>query len=302
MTTAVQAVGDRLLIHSLDEFERRITVEAVRAFDGESLWQREFARRPSPALWTESETEVESYSRIGMSMTVDAERLYLWTETASITCLDLEDGQTVWSDAELTGGDAIATPVLVGEILFLCGGRRLVACDARSGKGLWTTDLESNALQEPLVIGSSLVLAVSGGMRAVDVRDGRLKWHLEYSLLPNIDHVMAWPGHTEVFIAVAHDGAQVQRVSDGRDPYEATRLQGFDALWPYHPTGLFRGDQILARTLGQLLWWSPADSQTQIFFDLQSTGKLRTAPVTGRGKFYFATDSKGIVCLRGVTP
>jgi outer membrane protein assembly factor BamB len=302
VTTAVQAVGDRLLIHSIDEFGRRITVEAIRAFDGESLWQRDFTRRQSPAWWTESEIEDGSHSRIQMSITVDAERLYLWTETASITCLDLENGQTVWSDAELAGGDAIATPVLVGDILFLCGGQRLVACDSRSGKPLWSTDLESNAHQEPLAIGSSLVTTVSGGLRAVDVRDGRFLWHLDHNLLPGLDHVIAWPGHSEVFVAVAHDGAQVQRLSDGKDPYETSRQRGLDALWPYHPTGLFRGDQILVRTLGQLLWWTPAELQTQVFFELKSTGKLRTVPVAGRGKVYFASENKGIVCLRGVTP
>ncbi len=108
-------------------------------------------------------------------------------------CYDLETGEPVWRYADEgrfwdahVGAGPRATPAVVGDLVLTLGATgRLNALDARDGALVWSRDAAVDAgarqpgwghVSSPLVVGDTVVVALSGELLAYELEGGELRW------------------------------------------------------------------------------------------------------------------------------
>lgn len=99
----------------------------------------------------------------------------------AVVAIDAQAGRTVWT-REL---DAQSAPEVLGDVVLVSTGARVVALDLRSGERKWDVDLRAMPFQGAAREGDSIVIVASsganGGARVgrvvtVDARSGRERW------------------------------------------------------------------------------------------------------------------------------
>jgi len=116
------------------------------------------------------------------SPVVDGDRVYFVAEGA-VLCLRITDGSEVWREEQTYTGHAFASPLIIGDTLFLPG-RALIAVDKMTGKVRWQTpgpEISPASLAYQELDGIPQIVAAVGSGPAAEVwgisaRDGTIFW------------------------------------------------------------------------------------------------------------------------------
>jgi outer membrane protein assembly factor BamB len=167
---------------------------ALRALDGEVLWQRDFGSPlnspPAPAgervylalkdgrlvaagLMSGDEIWTAKLPQAGVGIFALADRLYVGALDGRFYCLETRKGNIEWSWP--TGNDVLGLPVVdERRVYFVALDNVLRAHDRRSGTMVWKTILPMRPSSGPLSGGDSLIVAgVAVELYAYSARDGK---------------------------------------------------------------------------------------------------------------------------------
>ena len=146
--------ADRLyLFHRRDAFD---LVTALKADDGEALWETRFATQFSPSINPDDGPRA--------CPVFDQGRLYVYSAQGVLAALECAKGEVLWSrqthrDFDASEGyfGAGSSPlVLDGRVIVNVGGARknagIVAFDARTGKTLWTSLADTASYSSPVAV------------------------------------------------------------------------------------------------------------------------------------------------------
>ncbi|MBM4320924.1 MAG: hypothetical protein FJ125_13470, partial [Deltaproteobacteria bacterium] len=149
-------------------FERKPHAYAFEAETGKPLWKKPLLGRKPGYL--------------GASPVADDDRVYFSLDGA-VVCLNASDGSEKWREEKAFGGATFATPLVVGDAIYVPG-KSLAAADKLTGKLLWKTDGPAASPASPcyqMLDGvPQIVQAVGGGSEAalwgVSAKSGEVFW------------------------------------------------------------------------------------------------------------------------------
>ena len=130
------------------------TLWCLSAEDGSRVWSRTLAEGSS-------------------GLTLDSERVFVWTNTAQLDAFDVASGAPLW-EASIGGSIAVGAPAVASNILFAATETNLVARDAPTGTLLWQVGLSEKPTAGPFVEGLHLVLPYDGEHALHNIVDGAL--------------------------------------------------------------------------------------------------------------------------------
>lgn len=182
VVVAVERQGDRHVLVGMD----RNT--------GQRLWQSSFA--------------------VGGAPSADQERVYVWrvgeNNQFCLAALAIGSGCEVWTAAgrELSARHPWPTRALRAGVAW-SGDGRVVLLDGVTGSTRWIQSVpDEGALSVPAANGSSLFVASSRALQALDPADGRVQWRREDppALLPFIPPLVQCDGQIVVVVHSIHAG------------------------------------------------------------------------------------------------
>lgn len=167
---------------------------ALRAIDGEILWQRDFGAAlqapPAPSgdraylplkdgrllavsLQTGDEIWTRKLPEAGVGILALADRLYVGAIDNHFYSLDPEDGDVKWKWP--TGADVLGTPAIdTRRVYFLALDNVLRGHNRNSGSMIWKRVLPMRPSTGPLLSGNTLIVAgVATELRAYNATDGQ---------------------------------------------------------------------------------------------------------------------------------
>ena len=155
ITTAPIGCGRRVfVIESNAPSATSSTLWCLSAEDGSRVWSRTLAEGSS-------------------GLTLDSERVFVWTNTAQLDAFDVASGAPLW-EASIGGSIAVGAPAVASNILFAATETNLVARDAPTGTLLWQVGLSEKPTAGPFVEGLHLVLPYDGEHAVHHIVDGAL--------------------------------------------------------------------------------------------------------------------------------
>ena len=102
-------------------------------------------------------------------------RLYVWTDSGILNCIDLKSGESLWR--ERASGPAYSSPVLVGDVIYGCSKQgEVVAVKASKGfEVIGKSDVGEEVNATPVVADGKLIIRTATRLIAVGgKRAGRL--------------------------------------------------------------------------------------------------------------------------------
>ncbi len=189
--------------------DARARISAFSADRGNRLWQ----------VNLEIDDEDEGY--FGGGIAYDSGRLYVTTGFGMAFALDVEDGQTIWSQ-RLPGPSRAAPTVSGGRMFAITLDNQTAALATEDGRRLWThSGIEETALllgaASPAVSGSTVVIPYSSGeIFSLLVENGRMLWNEALSAINPIDpiadlaHIRGMPVIDRgAVLAISHSGRMI---------------------------------------------------------------------------------------------
>jgi outer membrane protein assembly factor BamB len=213
---------------------------ALRAADGEIIWQRDFGARlyapPVPAgdrlylaltdgrlvaAWLKNGEEIwtRKLPEPGVGILPLPDRVYVGSLDNYFYCLDTKNGDVDWRWP--TGADLRGVPVVDSRrVYFVALDNVLRAHDRKSGSMLWKQILPMRPSTGPLMSGNTLIVAgVATEMRAYNSVDGLPLPAGSFVLKGSQGEEMtlAAPPHlaTEDLVVITTKGGQVQALTSG---------------------------------------------------------------------------------------
>ncbi len=99
--------------------------------------------------------------------------------TETVICLNASNGKEAWrfeEACEIMGRSAASTPCVVGERIYAACGKNIYSLNARTGKLIWKTALESTGpASSPLHVEGRIIL-LDNNLKAIDTANGALLW------------------------------------------------------------------------------------------------------------------------------
>lgn len=216
---------------------------ALRAADGEILWQKDFGSpisgSPAPAadrlyvplkdgrivalslqsgdeIWTRKFTE----SAAGILPVGD--RVFITGRDNHFHSLNADDGGADWRWP--TGADLLGVPVLdERRVYFIALDNVLRGHDRNNGTMMWKQLLPVRPITGPLLSGETLIVSgVAAGLFGYNTRDGKLTGKFELKGAENEEMLLAAPPHLSVqdLVILVTKGGQVRAVGASGTPAE----------------------------------------------------------------------------------
>jgi hypothetical protein len=190
-----------------------------------------------------------------------------------------------WSAQVGRGG----LPPAPGEgILSVATNTELLALDDSTGTVLWRAPLKETPLFGPVRLPKGIVLATPKGIAVHKIVDGSVAWTVDCGPLAaplnaDADRIAAITKSGELLVLASSDGKQLAKVSDvaGRVP---PLLLGDKVLFVNKDLTLLREGEDVPVQWARTAW----------------LGAVTTPLVLLEGNVYFATETKGVVCVGAV--
>ena len=177
------AIRDGVVV-TLVQRERKQFVMALNATSGEPIWQT--------AVAPEYRNSMGHGPRA--TPTISGDRVFVFTGEGILVSLERKSGKVNWSRElvrELNGRPAeygmACSPLVVGrQVVVTVGapGATVVACDAESGRQLWTAGRDAAGYSSParLAVGgkSQIVVYTGGSVSGLEPGTGRSLWRHPY--------------------------------------------------------------------------------------------------------------------------
>ncbi|HPD17217.1 MAG TPA: PQQ-binding-like beta-propeller repeat protein [Planctomycetota bacterium] len=231
---------------------------------------------------------------------LDRRHAYVWCDALVLACLSLtgssdpprntpapqddRDGRlpSVWYAEVGPGG----LPPAPGEgILTVATNTELLALDDSTGTVLWRVPLKETPLFGPVRLPKGIVLATPKGIAVHKIVDGSVAWTVDCGPLAaplnaDADRIAAITKAGELLVLASSDGKQLAKVSDvaGRVP---PLLLGDKVLFVNKDLTLLREGEDVPVQWARTAW----------------LGNVVTPLVLLDGCVYFATETKGVVCV-----
>jgi outer membrane protein assembly factor BamB len=179
--------GDRIFLTSFDPAESKLETLCFNRQTGEIVW-----RRTAPAEKIESSHELGNPA--ASTAAVDAERVYVYFGSYGLLCYN-HTGNEQWKfpmKPPQTRFGTATSPVLVdGRLVLNYQGSYTIAVDANTGAEVWKNAKLPFAPDYALPVSrraggvTELIIQGNGGMSAVDVSDGSLRWQVPgFAMMP----------------------------------------------------------------------------------------------------------------------
>ena len=179
--------GDRVFLTSFDPAASKLETLCINRNDGAILW-----RGAAPAETIEKAHELGNPA--ASTAAADAERVYVYFGSYGLLCYD-HTGSEQWKFPMKTPQARFGTatsPVLVdGRLVLNYQGAYVIAVDAKTGDEVWKNAklpyLPDYALPVARKAGdvTEMIIQGTGGMAAVDLGDGRLRWQVPgFAMMP----------------------------------------------------------------------------------------------------------------------
>lgn len=179
--------GDHIFLTSFDPAENKLETLCINRQNGEIEW-----RKTAPAEKIEASHELGNPA--ASTAAADAERVYVYFGSYGLLCYD-HAGNEQWKVPIKTPQARFGTatsPVLVdGRLVLNYQGAYAVAIDAKTGAELWKTAKLPFAPDYALPVArkagdiTEIIIQGNGGMTAVDLSDGGLRWQVPgFAMMP----------------------------------------------------------------------------------------------------------------------
>jgi len=215
---------------------------SLNASTGKSIWQT--------AVAPEYRNNMGAGPRA--TPTISNGKIFAFTGQGILAALNLADGKIVWSrnlPQELSGrpaeyGMACSPLVVDGQVIVTVGAPKaaVVACDATTGKTLWTAGKDKTGYSSPAVlkVGGSPQIVVFTGSSALGLKPGSGKalWHHPYQTPYdcNIATPIAVDGNVFISSGENHGSALLKLTQDG-DTFTASEVWASNG-----PTSVMRNE------------------------------------------------------------
>ncbi|MBM4034748.1 MAG: hypothetical protein FJ291_23640 [Planctomycetes bacterium] len=232
------------------------------------------------------------------SFAMDRSHAYAWGTAGTLGCAPVDGGvkrprrpgmllsgtggSPLWYAEPGAGG----LPPAPGEgILAVATNTELLALDDSTGTVLWRVQLKETPLFGPVRLPKGIVLAMPKGIAVHKIVDGSVALAVDCGPLAaplnaDADRIAAITKSGELLVLAASDGKQLAKVSDvaGRVP---PLLLGDKVLFVNKDLTLLREGEDVPVQWARTAW----------------LGTVTTPLVLLDGNVYFATESKGVVCI-----
>ena len=238
------------------------------------------------------------------ALAADRRHVYYWRHATELVTVSPDDmaGRLRTPSPQRRGGDCTVGPppyrwwpaeVGVGGlppapgegILTVATNTELLALDDSTGTVLWRVRLKDAPLFGPVRLPKGIVLATPKGIAVHKIVDGSVAWAVDCGPLAaplnaDADRIAAITKSGELLVLAASDGKQLAKVSDvaGRVP---PLLLGDKVLFVNKDLTLLREGEDLPVQWARTSW----------------LGTVTTPLVLLDGHVYFATETKGVVCV-----
>jgi outer membrane protein assembly factor BamB len=220
-------VGDKGFVYALDH-------------NGKLLWKKEYGNE-----WT------ESWNGVRCTPLVYKDRIYVLSALGKLVCLNVSNGQIVWTVDIFKDYDGrniqwgITENLLIdGNTLYCTPGGKIanvIALDRNTGKLIWKSkgDGEKTGYCSPILVRlakrSILVTQMEASIQGIDASDGTFLWSHEqtnqYAVHPNVSlysngYLYCASGYNRggLMLKLSDDGGKIAEV--WRDPMLDPRLGG----------------------------------------------------------------------------
>lgn len=94
-------------------------------------------------------------------------------------CFDAETGKTLWKK-EYPGAlfeyGTSSTPCVVGERIYVSGGKTIYCLSAKDGAEVWQAPCPAKEVSSSPIVADGVLLIQAGSLCALDAKDGKLRW------------------------------------------------------------------------------------------------------------------------------
>ena len=226
--------GDKVL--HFDAVNKTETLHALNRATGEKLWS---------APIDETFHDMQGPDGPRCTPLVDGDRVYAVSCKGRLVCLNLADGNEVWSKSYTEDFDAVfigekgnipgaarhgnnGTPLIVGDRLYACAGGTngagVVCLDKRDGKLIWKSQNDQAAYAPPAIakLGGvdQLLCFVVEGLISLDPVNGDLYWRVPIKTAYG-RHVAAPVWHGDVVVVSSHQAGLIGTKVTGRNAEQA---------------------------------------------------------------------------------
>ena len=294
--------GDTIFLTTAVEANNSLSLRALSldARTGTTGWNTEIFT-PTP-----SSTHNKN-SHASPTPLIERDRLYVHFGPYGTACLDLS-GKILWRTTSIkyssVHGNA-GSPVIAGDaLIFNCDGADnpfVVALNKRTGDVLWKFERKTDAKKKfsfstPLVVNGQLITVGSGGVFALDPKNGKELWRVPfaegYSVVPRPVF-----GHGLIFISTGFDRPVVMAIRPFSNKAEVAWTLNRGA--PNTPSLLLVGDELYMVSDAGIA--SCVDARTgKAHWQERIGGNYSASPVYADGKIYFQSEEgKGVVLKAG---
>jgi outer membrane protein assembly factor BamB len=234
------------------------------------------------------ETSMDLWPDASPHFSIDRMNVYMWRGAKTLHSVPIRAGDEFWPKCGFWVQDCTegGLPPAAGEgILTVATNAELMALDDSTGTVLWRVPLNAAPLFGPVRLPKGIVLATPKGIAVHKIVDGSVAWTAAVGPLaapPNADadRIAAITQSGELIVLATGDGKQLAKVSDvaGRVP---PLLLGDKVLFVNKDLTLLREGEVAPVQWARTAW----------------LGTVTTPLVLLDGCVYFATETKGVVCV-----
>lgn len=262
-TDSVVIVGDRVLIaDGSDEGARQL--HCIDAATGAVNWKREVRGGSCEMVATEH-------------------AVYIFDGTNALSCVPIGHAEEGWTTRIQ---DPVGAPCPAESVLFVASASEVACLSSANGSVLWRAPLTSPALNGPVTVGRTVVVATAGGVLALDTGTGTPLWDVVCAkiaapLVCNGD-VLAVTTSGGEFVVLDWSGKEKLRI-DGAVPGLPPMLVGKSLLYFTKS-----GASVVDLLTGESRSWLSHTSWL---------GDVTTPAIMLDSHLYYGTSKKALVCV-----
>src|SRR6266478_2614112 len=172
--------GDRIFLTAFDPAANKLETLCVNRLNGDIAW-----RRAAPAEKIEKGHELGNPA--ASTAAADGERVYVYFGSYGLLCYDhagVEQWKLPLETPKARFGTATSPVLIEGRLVLIAQGAFVLALDAKSGDQFWKNvklpfppDYALPVARKAGTV-TEVIVQGTGGMAAVDLQDGNLRWQV----------------------------------------------------------------------------------------------------------------------------